>query len=84
MSVLEPAAREFARAAAQGPPLHRLGAVAARGVLEDLEAGPTARPDVDALRETRAATTAVAQAIDVLRRALHPSPQQDVLAGAER
>jgi acetyl esterase len=47
MSVLEPAAQEFARAAAQAPPLHRLGPVAARRVLEDLQAGPTHRPDVD-------------------------------------
>jgi acetyl esterase len=48
MSVLEPAAQEFARAAAEGPPLHQLGPVAARGVLEELQAGHTARPDVDA------------------------------------
>ena len=47
MSVLEPAAQEFARAAAQGPPLHQLGPVAARRALEDLQAGHTARPDVD-------------------------------------
>jgi acetyl esterase len=47
VSVLEPAAQQFARAASQGPPLHQLGPVAARGVLEELQAGRTARPDVD-------------------------------------
>jgi acetyl esterase len=48
MSILEPAAREFARVAAQPPPLHQLTPNAARRVLEDLQAGPTTKPDVDA------------------------------------
>jgi acetyl esterase/lipase len=47
MTVLEAAAEEFARAAAQRPPLDQLGPVAARRSLEDVQAGGAPGPDVD-------------------------------------
>jgi acetyl esterase/lipase len=47
MSDLEPAAQEFARLAAQPPLLSQLGPAAARQVLEDLQSGTVAKPDVD-------------------------------------
>jgi acetyl esterase/lipase len=47
MSVLEPAAQEFAPAAAQAPPLHQVGPVAVRRAPEDIQARATAQPDVD-------------------------------------
>ncbi|MFG2074782.1 alpha/beta hydrolase [Nonomuraea maritima] len=45
--VLEPAAQEFAAAAAQPPFLYELGPEGARKVLDDLQAAPVAMPDVD-------------------------------------
>ena len=44
---LEPAARQFADATAQPPFLYELGPDAARKVLDDLQAAPIAKPDVD-------------------------------------
>jgi acetyl esterase/lipase len=67
MSVLEPAAQEFARAAAQGAPLSRLGPVAARRVLEDIQAGAAAKPDVDS-----AWVTVSTADIDVRARIVRP------------
>jgi acetyl esterase/lipase len=47
MSSLEPAAAEFARLAAQPPPLSSLGPVAARKRLDDLQSEPVPKPPVD-------------------------------------
>jgi acetyl esterase/lipase len=47
--VLEPAAAEFADAAAHSPPVYELTASAARKSLEEVQAGPIAKPDVDSL-----------------------------------
>ncbi|MQY13553.1 Carboxylesterase NlhH [Streptomyces sp. RB5] len=44
--VLEPAAQAFAEAAAQPPLLHELGVEGARKALDDVQAGPVAKPDV--------------------------------------
>lgn len=44
---LEPAARGFARATAQPPFIYELSPDAARQALEDIQAGPVAKPDVD-------------------------------------
>ncbi len=60
MSVLEPAVAEFARAAAAGPPLSSLTPEEAREELEDLQSGPTPRPEVDsAWLDVRTAETHV-------------------------
>jgi acetyl esterase len=45
--VLEPAAAEFADAAAHSPPVYGLTPAEARTSLEDIQSGPVARPDVD-------------------------------------
>jgi acetyl esterase/lipase len=45
--VLEPAAREFAEAAAQPPLLYERGTEGARQLLDDVQSGPVAAPDVD-------------------------------------
>ena len=45
--VLEPAAQAFADATAQPPFLYELGPDGARKVLEDTQAAPIAKPDVD-------------------------------------
>jgi acetyl esterase len=47
MNVLEPAAQQFARLAAQSPPLSHLTPSAARQALEDLQATDIAKPEVD-------------------------------------
>ena len=44
---LEPAAQRFADATAKPPFLYELGAEGARKVLDDLQAAPIAKPDVD-------------------------------------
>ncbi len=46
MTVLEPAASDFARLVAQHPTPRQLGPVAARRALEDLQDGPVEKPDV--------------------------------------
>jgi acetyl esterase/lipase len=46
-NVLEPAAREFADAAAKPPFLYELGPAGARKVLDDIQAPPVAMPEVD-------------------------------------
>ncbi|GAA2118120.1 alpha/beta hydrolase [Actinomadura napierensis] len=45
--VLEPAAQEFADAAAKPPLLYERGTEGARKLLDDVQAGPVAAPDVD-------------------------------------
>jgi acetyl esterase len=45
--VLEPAAAEFADAAAHAPPVYELTPSAARTSLEDIQSGPIVKPDVD-------------------------------------
>jgi acetyl esterase len=45
--VLEPAAQEFADATAKPPYLYELGSAGARKVLDDIQAAPVAKPDVD-------------------------------------
>jgi acetyl esterase/lipase len=45
--ILEPAAKDFADATATPPFLYELGPVAARKVLDDVQAAPVAKPDVD-------------------------------------
>ncbi|MBE1489300.1 alpha/beta hydrolase [Plantactinospora soyae] len=45
--VLEPAARRFAEASADPPYLHQLGPERGRRVLDELQSGNIARPDVD-------------------------------------
>jgi acetyl esterase/lipase len=45
--ILEPAAQQFADATAKPPFLYELGAEGARKVLDDLQAAPIAKPDVD-------------------------------------
>jgi acetyl esterase/lipase len=45
--VLEPAAREFADATSKPPFLHELGVEGARKVLDDIQAAPIDKPDVD-------------------------------------
>jgi acetyl esterase len=45
--VLEPAAQQFADATAKPPFLYELGAEGARKVLDDVQAAPIAKPDVD-------------------------------------
>jgi acetyl esterase/lipase len=50
--VLEPAAAEFADAVAHAPPVFELTASAARISLEDIQAGPIAKPDVDSMWTT--------------------------------
>lgn len=45
--VLEPAARSFADAAARPPLIYELGVEAARKALDDVQAGPVEKPDVD-------------------------------------
>jgi acetyl esterase len=67
MSVLEPAAQEFARAAARGPRLSQLGPVAARRALEDIQAGATTKPDVES-----AWVTVSTANIDVRARIVRP------------
>jgi acetyl esterase len=47
--VLEPAAAEFADAAAHAPPVYELTPSAARTSLEEVQSGPVAMPDVDSL-----------------------------------
>jgi acetyl esterase len=44
---LEPAAQEFADAAAKPPLLYERGPAGARKVLDDVQAGPVAAPDID-------------------------------------
>lgn len=46
-SILEPAARAFADAAAEPPPLYELGVEGARKLLDDVQAQPVEKPDVD-------------------------------------
>ena len=46
MSILEPAARKFAEAAAQPPFLYELGPERARQVLDDIQAEPVDKPVV--------------------------------------
>ncbi|MFG2512374.1 alpha/beta hydrolase [Streptomyces sp. NPDC048584] len=46
-SILEPAARAFAVAAAEPPPLYELGVEGARKLLDDVQAQPVEKPDVD-------------------------------------
>jgi acetyl esterase len=74
MSVLEPAAQEFARAAAQASPLDHLGPVAARKALEEIQAGPTNKPDVDS-----AWTTVSAGDVSVGARIVRPWDSGDEL-----
>ncbi|GAA2207525.1 hypothetical protein GCM10009850_029830 [Nonomuraea monospora] len=45
--VLEPAAQEFAEAAAKPPLLYELGTQGARKLLDDVQSGPVAKPAVD-------------------------------------
>ena len=45
--ILEPAAKDFADATATPPFLYELGPAAARKVLDDVQAAPVAKPDVD-------------------------------------
>jgi acetyl esterase/lipase len=45
--VLEPAAQDFADAAAQPPFLYQMTPVEARKVLDDIQAGPIDKPDID-------------------------------------
>jgi acetyl esterase len=45
--VLEPAAREFADATSKPPFLHELGVEGARKALDDIQAGPIDKPEVD-------------------------------------
>jgi acetyl esterase/lipase len=45
--ILEPAAREFADAAAKPPLLYERGTEGARQLLDDVQSGPVAAPDVD-------------------------------------
>jgi acetyl esterase len=45
--VLEPAAQVFANATAQPPFLYELGPEGARKILDDVQAAPTARPEID-------------------------------------
>ena len=45
--VLEPAAQEFADATAKPPRLHELGVEGARKLLDDVQAAPIEKPDVD-------------------------------------
>jgi acetyl esterase len=45
--ILEPAAQDFADAAAKPPFLYELGPDGARKVLDDIQAGPTEKPDVE-------------------------------------
>ncbi|MBT2408985.1 alpha/beta hydrolase [Streptomyces sp. ISL-12] len=45
--VLEPAAQQFADAAAQPPRLYELGVEGARKLLDDVQSGPVDKPDVD-------------------------------------
>ena len=45
--ILEPAAQQFADATAKPPFLYELGAEGARKVLDDVQAAPIAKPDVD-------------------------------------
>ena len=45
--ILEPAAQRFADATAKPPFLYELGAEGARKVLDDVQAAPIAKPDVD-------------------------------------
>jgi acetyl esterase len=47
--VLEPAAAEFADAAAHAPPVYELSPRAARTSLEDIQSGRVAKPDVDSV-----------------------------------
>jgi acetyl esterase/lipase len=54
--VLEPAAQAFAEAAAQPPLLHERGVEGARQLLDDVQAGPIAKPDVDEMWLTVAAS----------------------------
>ncbi|MCO6004180.1 alpha/beta hydrolase [Actinoallomurus purpureus] len=45
--ILEPAAQEFAEAAAKPPLLYERGPAGARKVLDDVQAGPVAMPEID-------------------------------------
>jgi acetyl esterase len=47
--VLDPAAAEFADAAAHAPPVYELSPSAARTSLEEVQSGPVAMPDVDSV-----------------------------------
>jgi len=65
--VLEPAAAEFADAAAHAPPVYELTPSAARTSLEDIQSGPIAKPDVDS-----AWTTVEADGVEVRVRIVKP------------
>jgi acetyl esterase len=65
--VLEPAAAEFADAAAHAPPVYELTPSAARTSLEDVQSGPIAKPDVDS-----AWTTVEADGVEARVRIVKP------------
>ncbi len=65
--VLEPAAQQFADATAQPPFLYELGPDAARKVLDDIQAAPVAKLDVD-----EKGVTVPAQAGEVALRIVRP------------
>jgi acetyl esterase len=72
--VLEPAAQEFADAAATPPLLYELGVEGARKLLDDVQAAPVAKPDVD---ETW--ITVPAQVGDVRVRIVKPVGAKEIL-----
>ncbi|MFD7233490.1 alpha/beta hydrolase [Streptomyces sp. NPDC059881] len=71
---LEPAAQEFAEATANPPYLYEIGPEAARKVLDDLQAAPVAKPDVE-----EKWITVPAEVGDVQARIVKPVGGEDVL-----
>ncbi|MEU3303873.1 MULTISPECIES: alpha/beta hydrolase [unclassified Streptomyces] len=71
---LEPAAQEFAEATANPPFLYEIGPEAARKVLDDVQAAPVAKPDVE-----EKWITVPAEVGDVQARIVKPVGGEDVL-----
>ncbi|MFI9551147.1 alpha/beta hydrolase [Nonomuraea endophytica] len=72
--ILEPAAQDLADATSKPPFLYQLGTEGARKVLDDLQAGPVAKPDVD-----EKWITVPAEAGDVRVRIVKPAGTTGVL-----